>query len=1301
MSGAEAQEQSSVDAQLLREIEADGIGLGPIGTNTALDFYATHLKAGGAKKLATSKHIGASGPKREDDSGKQTLHSEGGLAKKNNKDDIDQDGGGSTTGRGRKSWSPLPSIMEEGELLAGGTADAFSDDFGSLPFDDDPFAIDVTGPLLDEFGDEFDSFPPHHNAAALGGKVPWRCLPDVDAAEMLNLRGRDPNAGEVPFVGEDVLIFLSEPESTADRFMQGWYQARVLGLNEGMMKVAWANVELDRSTDLQLDGMKWHSVPRPPVPTQQDARRFSQRKAAEAATRLPCGVLVGASAATSSHSDFDDDFHPEEKSRNTTSNNVKKNKSSSHTPTEEQARSRLEEMHLHGDAEELLYRLQRALVTVDIPLSRRHDRFNTDARDVSIMPAAQGEDADEKVDQEDDLLADSDDGESKPKRGKKAGGAKKRVDCPSSSTSEDVKVIGKKAPPGIEIADSPSDAEMDTKGKGSTRKTKKGKQSRRGSSASPPKKQNKDTSSKSNSPAKMKMKSPSPSKKKQKEEQDEEARKVIDKLNNKARSSSTSTENTSTEKPAGLETLRREAQRRAEAEMVDKQYEKQPVLVDDAELDRLRNPSSTRWFGDNTDFEPKSGPRWRDWAFRKRIVSARFSADDLATYLHAHRFWRNMTQRMYDESLTHGPMIDAWMKTQTKVRYFFKMHQRNKKLWSEFRASIVPDHTRVKVVRLTHAEFVIEDRRDSPPDESLLFRVDAQKATPKVSATAAAFSSMTRPKLVLESVAGKRQQDGSADTKLSKGLLENGVVRTGSAVSAVPASYNHVNMLTTTTGSRGSDEEDPTDGTRAPSPGRIGSYQEESPEIVKSKDEALLDGIRGKKKTSKIKPDQKATENAVPGETLVRAHGWKLSDEFVEKYRVPEGVVETVSRIFDEHDPAQVFFYPSGVYSAPSRIGKNAGYGLFSFYLRTPMECVGDFGGKCTSIPTFDKTPHADFTEKYAMSFQNGVVSCMIDPCWGKDIFDRRLHPFAVMNEPPPGVYANCEVVSKIEESLTVSLEPWRQNLLRVYANLPILPCDELFIHYGRDFARENNYEVGLPSPLFFKDLGWTDHGTGDLTKQGVLRDKPFSVVEWKRKVGLCVRREEAPRSRVRQVKVTKGFRQFFNGSKCPITGDQRPSWEKLAVQPRFYKRRRNPALYSCNGETRAKKPDVASSTTTTSAVTPALVETNNKYKALRMTSKGNNNKLKGGNGAPPDVVEQPPASIVASPVTATSSRSSKDTTVPEITEELRRRFPERYDPSGETFAYNVLLAQMRRDAGDTQEEILESLGLLRKYHQR
>eukprot|EP00392_Amoebophrya_sp_AT5.2_P013646 g13775.t1 len=221
------------------------------------------------------------------------------------------------------------------------------------------------------------------------------------------------------------------------------------------------------------------------------------------------------------------------------------------------------------------------------------------------------------------------------------------------------------------------------------------------------------------------------------------------------------------------------------------------------------------------------------------------------------------------------------------------------------------------------------------------------------------------------------------------------------------------------------------------------------------------------------------------------------------------------------------------------------------------MEVLGDFRGKCTAVATFEKSKHVEFAEKYAMTFQNAATRVMVDPCFGTDFFDRRLAPFAVMNEPPEGVYANCEVVSKFaaDESAT---EPWLRSVLRVYANLPILPRDELFIHYGADFDRD--YAVGFPSPLFFHDLRWAD-GVSDLTKQALLCPKPYSVVEWKRKTGLAVRRDRLPPQlpRVTEIRLSRPFRERFG----------RKQIRRWVAQPRFFKKRKNSLLFSCTSRSR------------------------------------------------------------------------------------------------------------------------------------
>lgn len=92
----------------------------------------------------------------------------------------------------------------------------------------------------------------------------------------------------------------------------------------------------------------------------------------------------------------------------------------------------------------------------------------------------------------------------------------------------------------------------------------------------------------------------------------------------------------------------------------------------------------------------------------------------------------------------------------------------------------------------------------------------------------------------------------------------------------------------------------------------------------------------------------------------------------------------------------------------------------------------------------------------------------LVDPCWGEKTLDlnkvkENNEPFALMNEPSPGMVANCEILSHFntkERNLDHRLALW------VISGIPILPNQEMLLHYGESYAR--SYPVGDPCPMIF-----------------------------------------------------------------------------------------------------------------------------------------------------------------------------------------------------------------------------------------
>eukprot|EP00392_Amoebophrya_sp_AT5.2_P013645 g13774.t1 len=391
---------------------------------------------------------------------------------------------------------------------------------------------DEAGRLFEE--DAFDFALDDADCAGAWGTtdadVAFRCLPDVMADELSTKVCRTTDSAhpggrrvDLPFRGEDILIFLQPSKSNRDAFLTGWYQARVVELSDSLLTVSWANPELDRGEKLSLEKLLWHSA-----------------------------------------------------------------------------------------------------------------------------------DAEQQEQQEDDLLADE---QKAPARKKGRAPDEVKVNVKTSSKKGADNSSGKcKSPP-------------------STRTT----------GGKPP-------SMKVRTKITAKAAAPAPV----------AVPDVDDK--NKAGSSS-----------AGRELDgKRLKLNEAVDEHVDLEFANQPPPYgdgEDHELERVRGAKHCAWFGVNPDYTVTAPPTRlqpgalaRDWAYRRRVVAPLFSGDEFASHLYAHRFWRQMAQRLYDDSLPAANCLDDYLVEQVKLRYFLQMHTSDGEFWTALRESIVPDPTRTKRVRVTHQE---------------------------------------------------------------------------------------------------------------------------------------------------------------------------------------------------------------------------------------------------------------------------------------------------------------------------------------------------------------------------------------------------------------------------------------------------------------------------------------------------------------------------------------------------------------------------------------------------------------------
>lgn len=182
-----------------------------------------------------------------------------------------------------------------------------------------------------------------------------------------------------------------------------------------------------------------------------------------------------------------------------------------------------------------------------------------------------------------------------------------------------------------------------------------------------------------------------------------------------------------------------------------------------------------------------------------------------------------------------------------------------------------------------------------------------------------------------------------------------------------------------------------------------------------------------------------------------------------------------------------VYFFKSGFYVAPSgvvpQVDGRVEYGLFSLLFFLPKEFMGPWLGNWLwkTCAGYKRSPHSkrayslsqysnySMIKKYGMQYiaQNGVEA-LVDSCWGKEELDMNLvkefnSPFCLINEPAPGLVANCESISHVnslEKDIRLRYSLW------VVTGLPVLPNEEFLIHYGASYDRD--YLVGDMCPEVF-----------------------------------------------------------------------------------------------------------------------------------------------------------------------------------------------------------------------------------------
>eukprot|EP00397_Hematodinium_sp_SG-2012_P035659 GEMP01038383.1.p1 GENE.GEMP01038383.1~~GEMP01038383.1.p1 ORF type:complete len:328 (+),score=52.20 GEMP01038383.1:58-1041(+) len=185
----------------------------------------------------------------------------------------------------------------------------------------------------------------------------------------------------------------------------------------------------------------------------------------------------------------------------------------------------------------------------------------------------------------------------------------------------------------------------------------------------------------------------------------------------------------------------------------------------------------------------------------------------------------------------------------------------------------------------------------------------------------------------------------------------------------------------------------------------------------------------------------------------------KISKKRFDRSNIPESALAAID-IAKEQGATK--FYSLGVYVSSS-LCPGGGRGLFSLIMRTPRELVGVFQG----LWVWPQKRYRKSIHRYAVTYRHGDVTGLIDPCWGKDDVDIERSPFALINEPPEGRYANC-----ITESIFLEEEPQAhaRHQVWVITGLPVLPNEELFYHYGDEY-RERDYTPGLACPDPFYDM--------------------------------------------------------------------------------------------------------------------------------------------------------------------------------------------------------------------------------------
>ena len=194
---------------------------------------------------------------------------------------------------------------------------------------------------------------------------------------------------------------------------------------------------------------------------------------------------------------------------------------------------------------------------------------------------------------------------------------------------------------------------------------------------------------------------------------------------------------------------------------------------------------------------------------------------------------------------------------------------------------------------------------------------------------------------------------------------------------------------------------------------------------------------------------------------------------------------------------------------------------MFSLFLLFLEEFIGTWAGDwwwesssakdhysrqkgATSALPFRKIPNCQAIKRFAMGFcnedevtcQRSIVAALVDTCRGAGTLElcevkRRDEPFGFINEPPPSCVANCETQSRVN-----ALEPVDSALryqIMLLSKLPLMPCQELLMHYGSTYDR--NFAVGEGCPALFLALPLQSRPLGEFESSAV-GEHPLGAIQ-------------------------------------------------------------------------------------------------------------------------------------------------------------------------------------------------------------